>query len=239
MFLEILIFSALAILIGFAFTFTGYRFFRFLLPVWGFLVGLMFGVGALDALFGGGFLSTALGIIVGFVIGIILALLAYFVYSLAVVIFGASVGFALGQGLLLLIGLEPGLITWLGGILLAIVFVVLFIALRMPTLTVVVSTASAGSMALITGLFILFGKVPPELASIRVTEVLIEDSILWIGIWLVVAIFGIATQYATERNVNMMKAYQWETAVDDAQNAQAQMENESKEEVTNLEKNNS
>lgn len=213
MFLQVLVFSALAILIGMVFNFVGYRFFRFLLPVWAFFVGMLAAMSAFDSLLQNGFLSTSMGLIVGFFFGLLLAAVAYFAYSFAVVIFGATVGFALGQGLFLVLGVDPGLLTWLAGVAMSVVFVLAFIKFRMPTLIIVVITTLAGSMAMIMGLFVLFGKLPPMMADLRTTSAMIEGSFLWVLLWLVLAGLGVATQYATEREVNYMKVVSMEEMV--------------------------
>jgi hypothetical protein len=204
---SVLLFSLVAVLVGLAFTFAGYRFFRMLLPLWAFFSGLFFGIQAFDSLMGGGFLATAFGVILGIIVGLILAAIAYFAYSFAVVLYGASLGYSLGYGLMLLIGLNPGFIPWFFGIVVSVLFVVLFMALRMPTFFVVFGTALGGSMAVIMGLFVLFGRVPVELASLRTTNVLVSDSWIWLIIWLVLAGIGMASQYTMEKDINLMKEY--------------------------------
>lgn len=203
----VLLFSVLAILIGLTFTFMGYRFFRLLLPFWAFFAGLMFGLQMFDAIGSGGFLATSMGLVIGFIIGLVFAAISYFAYSFAIIIYGASLGYALGQGFMLLIGLNPGFLPWLVGIIVAFVFVVMFMALRMPTFFVVFGTALGGSLAVIMGLFVLFGQVPAELASLRLTRVMISDSFIWVLAWLVLAGFGSVVQYSMEKQIDLMKKY--------------------------------
>ena len=99
-FLEILFVGLLALLLGAAFCFIGYRFFRILIPIWGFFAGFFFGAQGVVSLFGGGFLSTVTSWVIGLVVGLIFAALAYFFYYAAVVILGGSVGYANGRELL-------------------------------------------------------------------------------------------------------------------------------------------
>ncbi len=64
-FLEILFVGLLALLLGAAFCFIGYRFFRILIPIWGFFAGFFFGAQGVVSLFGGGFLSTVTSWVIG------------------------------------------------------------------------------------------------------------------------------------------------------------------------------
>src|SRR5438128_3993489 len=112
----------LVLLVGAAFCFAGYRFFRVLIAIWGFFAGFLIGASGVVVLFGGGFLATVLGWIVGVVVGLIIAAVAYFFYVVAVVILGASVGYWIGIGLMSAIGFSSqGFLTVLVGIIAAVV----------------------------------------------------------------------------------------------------------------------
>ncbi len=70
---EILIFFVCAAVIGLMFLFFGYAFFRILLPIWAFFVGLMFGVHGMQNLFGANVISSSTGFIFGLFAGAILS----------------------------------------------------------------------------------------------------------------------------------------------------------------------
>lgn len=82
--------------------------------------------------------------------------------------------------------------------------------LRMPTFLVVFGTAFGGAMMIIMGLFVLFGQIPAEIASTSLTRVVISDSFIWMLIWVVIAGFGTAVQFMSEKEINMMKEYSLE-----------------------------
>ncbi|MFC1649658.1 DUF4203 domain-containing protein [Patescibacteria group bacterium] len=201
-----------AVVIGLMFTFFGYPFFRFLLPIWAFFAGLMFGFRGIEDLMGPGFVTASFGLIIGFVIGIILAALAYAVYSLAVYLFGLTVGYALGSGLMLAIGFNPGLLTFLVGAAAAVGLAVLFARGNMPRFLIILMTAAAGAMAVMSGIFVLFGQVPTLGPTLEITKYMVWGSWFWLIIWAVVAGFGMAFQYAvtsmTEGDLN--EVYDWE-----------------------------
>ena len=194
--IETLLFVLLLVILGLALCFMGYSLFRVLLPIWGFIAGLIFGVQALDSLVGGGFLSVSLGLVIGFFIGLLLAAIAYWVYAFAIVLFGAALGYVLGAGLMLLIGLDYGFITVLVGLFSAVLMAMLFVKGRMPKFLVMLLTAMGGSMVMITGLFVLVGKVPTAGLSVFLTRYMVYGSWFWLIVWAIVAGLGMAFQYA-------------------------------------------
>ncbi len=90
----------IALFFGMALTFAGYRLFYFLLPIWGFVFGLGFGAQTMQALFGEGFLSTVTSWIVGFVVGLLFAVLSYMFWSVAVVVVAGALGYSVTVGFL-------------------------------------------------------------------------------------------------------------------------------------------
>ena len=67
----------IVMLFGLAMTFAGYRLFLYLLPIWGFFFGLMFGAQTIQALLGSSFLGDVTSWIVGFLAGAVFAVLSY------------------------------------------------------------------------------------------------------------------------------------------------------------------
>ena len=211
--LEILIFFIFAVVIGLMFTFFGYPFFRLLLPIWAFFAGLVFGVHGIESLLGYGFISVALGLLIGFIIGIILAIIAYTVYKLAIYLFGITLGYVLGSGLMLILGFNPGLISFLVGAGAAVLLTVLFAKAKMPRFLIIFLTAAGGSMGVISGLFVLFGKVPTIASSLELTRYMVSGSLFWLIIWAVLAGLGIAFQYAASvlfEDQDLGETYVWE-----------------------------
>ena len=66
--------------------FAGYRFFLILLPIWGFFFGFGFGLQTMQALLGDGSLATITRWVVGFIVALVFAVLAYLFYIAAVAI---------------------------------------------------------------------------------------------------------------------------------------------------------
>ncbi len=199
----------LAIAIGAAFCFAGYRFFRFLMPLWGFAVGFVGGATGVAALFGDGFLATVTSWVVGAVIGLVCALLAYAFYWAAVVLLGASVGYALGAGLILGLGWW-GWLAFLVGLSFACTAAIATIALQVPRLLVVVLTALGGASAVLGGLLLWFGAVEVADFNQGMVAAVIRGSWFWLLVALVLAGLGALAQLSSLRTYRLERAaYQY------------------------------
>jgi hypothetical protein len=64
----------LILVVGAAFCFAGYRFFRILIAIWGFFTGFNLGASGMAALFGQNFLGTVTGWVLGLVLGVVIAM---------------------------------------------------------------------------------------------------------------------------------------------------------------------
>src|SRR5262245_39479740 len=98
MFFQIVFVSLLLTLIGLGLCFAGFRLFVVLLPLFGFFAGFLVTAQSIQELFGGGFLATTSSWVLGFVVGVLFALVAYLFYYGAVVVLAATVGYELGVG---------------------------------------------------------------------------------------------------------------------------------------------
>jgi hypothetical protein len=157
--LEATVVGLIGLGVGAALCFAGIRLFLILLPVWGAVVGFVFGATAVTAAFGEGFLSTALGIVAGVVAGLVMAVLSYLFYGGAVLILGGSLGYLLAIAVMDVFGIG-GLVAFLVALVAAGVFAVGFLALDMPVWLAVWGTAIGGATAIVGGLALLLGRVP-------------------------------------------------------------------------------
>jgi hypothetical protein len=197
MFFQTVLVSLLLILMGLALCFAGYRFFVILLPIWGFFAGFQFGASILSNLFGQGFLTTVLGWVVGLLVGIFAAVLAYLFYAAAVVLLAGFVGYQLGVGIMTWIGFKEGFLTFLVGLVIALGLVALAIFLHLPKLLIIVLSALAGAGTILAGIFLALGRI--SLDSLRYGEVgaILRDNWFWGLLFLVVAAIGFYFQWRT------------------------------------------
>src|SRR5689334_14351915 len=144
--INVLIAGIIALLVGMAFCFAGYRFFRFLIAIWGFLTGFLLTAQVLSNSAGGHLQLSPLGLIIAVIVGLVLAALAYYLYVAAVVILGASVGFWIGTGLVAAVGYgSHSALALLVGVICAIVLAILTLTLNLTRLLIIVGTAVGGA----------------------------------------------------------------------------------------------
>jgi len=197
--------GVLILLVGAAFCFVGYRFFRVLIAVWGFFAGFNLGAAGMTALFGQNFLGTTTGWILGLVVGLVLAALAYFFYYFAVVILGASAGYSLGSSLMAALGLNnPGLLSVTVGIVLAVAFALLIVFLNLPKILIMVYTAFGGAVAMLTGLLILLGRVQVVNLQYGIGVALVRTSWFWGISAIVLTVVGFLVQWRTVQEYTLV-----------------------------------
>jgi hypothetical protein len=202
--LKVFIIALLTLLIGLAFCFAGYRFFRILIAIWGFFLGFLLGATGVAATFGGGFLSTVLGWVIGIVVGLVLGMLAYLLYKLAVVILGASVGYWIGTGVMTAIGFSgQQFLTELVGIIVAVVLAILIIALNLPKILIMVFTAMGGARNILAGVLLLLGRIPLGGLQYGAAEAVIRNSLFWSIAWIVLAAAGFVVQLQSVHDYNL------------------------------------
>jgi hypothetical protein len=141
-FLGTLLGSLLLILFGLSIAFYGYGIFRVILPVIGFILGLMIGRALLAD-------SPFWGWVLGFGLAIVLAVISYAYWSVMIGLSGAILGFTLGTALAHMIGLWDW-IALLAGLALAVAFG--FLYFRFRDLFVMVSTGLTGAALVLYGI---------------------------------------------------------------------------------------
>jgi hypothetical protein len=183
--LEGVLIGVFALAIGLGLVFRGFKLFMLLLPLLGFIGGFLLGAGLVEALFGDGFLATLLGWAGGFVLGLIMAVLSYLYYWLAVGVLGGFIGYQLTLGLLAWIGFsETGIIPMLIAFVVALGVGVAFLLFNMPTVVAIVGTAIAGAGLAVAGLALALGLAPQEGLVDGVFGIYASEELGWVGILL-------------------------------------------------------
>jgi predicted flap endonuclease-1-like 5' DNA nuclease len=171
----------LLILAGVAGLFWGYRIFRILLPIIGGIAGYLIAA----ALFPG---SPLLAIVIGFILAVVLAILAYAFWSVMVTISGAILGGALGAA----IADGLNLWNWLGWILIiALAAVGAFLVWKLRDEVVIILTAIVGAGFVADGLRVWFPA-----AKIQ--------GLFWTIIFVVLAVIGIVWQWRRYRHLRLL-----------------------------------
>ena len=205
--MSVLLVSLFALLLGLAFCFVGYRVFLVMLPIWGFFAGFWLGAEVTTLLFGAGFLATTTGWVVGFVVGLIGAVLSYLFYMLGVAIIAAGFGWAIGAGFMGALGFDSGLITGIVALVLAVIMVFLVLGLNLQKFVIIAITAIGGANAIVLSALLLLGRVSLEDLSRlgNAIQPILADSWFWGLAWLVVAIAGIVVQVRANRSYHFKR----------------------------------
>ncbi len=192
--IEGILIGLLAIGIGAAWATYGLKAFTILLPIWAFFAGLLIGASLTVELLGDGFFATVTSWVIALVTGIAFALLSYFIYYAAIIILGATAGYALGAGLLASFGMDGFLsvvVGLIGGVILAIAVLVLAV----PAVLVVVVSAFSGAAGVVNGALILLGVIKLDDVDAGLMEGLLKYGVVAVVAWLVIAAAGIWYQW--------------------------------------------
>lgn len=196
---ETLCVSVLALLLGLAALFAGYRLFLVLLPIWGFFAGFFLAVSAVTILFGDGFLATVLGWVVGFIVGLIFSLLSYLFYIAGVAILAGSVGYAIGAGLMYAIFADPAVLAFVVGLVTAVVVAIGTLLLNLQKWVIIAITAIGGASGLFLSAMLLFNVLELSDLGGNPVQAVIDNSWFWFLIWIGLALAGFLVQAATTR----------------------------------------
>ncbi|MFN8590516.1 MAG: DUF4203 domain-containing protein [Thermomicrobiales bacterium] len=188
-------------LVGLAVCFMGLRMWFYLLPIFGAIIGFFLGARIMQDFFGTGFLSTGVSWIVGIVIGIIFALLSWFVWYAGVIIEAGAVGALLFSGILHAIFTEPwGAVAFIIAAIGAVIFAVGALLLNLPIYIVIVNSALGGAALAVAGLMMLLGRITTAEIANGATVAVVDESKfqgagwLWVILWIVLAVVGIFYQ---------------------------------------------
>jgi hypothetical protein len=183
-----------AIVIGGVFCFWGYYAMRLVIPIWGFFAGFMLGAGATAFFDDSEFLSTVLGWILGFFIGLLFALIAYLFYEIAVVLTFAAIGFTFGSGLMTALDIDWNWFVILIGVAVGILFGIFAVVAELPLVVLVVLSTIAGALAVTAGLMLVFNALDTQDFSTDTIVDLIDDDWFWWVIAFGLAIAGLIAQ---------------------------------------------
>lgn len=188
-----IILGILAILVGAVFCFRGIIAMRFVITLWGAFVGLNLGAGLVASINDESFLASALGWTVGIILAVILAVLAYLYYAVAVVLAMASIGFALGAGAMAALGVTWNWVIVLVGVIIGVLLAVLALAVDLPSVLLVVLSALGGAVAIVGGLMLLFNQINTvDFDNVSITSVNVDW--WWYAVYIVLIIAGAVAQ---------------------------------------------
>jgi hypothetical protein len=191
------------IIFGIAVALSGLRYFILLLPIWGFIGGFFVGAAFITAVFGDGFLSTALGLIVGLVVGLVFMGISYLYWYFAVLIAAGAAGSILAASLFSSIGVSSAWLIFILGLAGGALFIAGAILIDYPVLLVIVNTAIGGSAIAIGGLLLVIGRMDrDEIGTGALWQRINDHWLLWL-LWVVASAIGITVQLSTRAAIRV------------------------------------
>lgn len=189
-----LLFALIAGGLGAVLLLAGYRFGRIIIPLWGFFAGFTLGASVASDALGNAFVDTTTGIVIGLVLGLVFALFAYFFYSLAVILLGATIGYWIGSSFITILGIDKGFLSVTIGIIVGAVFGIFAIAMNAPKYFLIGLTSLGGAVAIVGGVLLLFNRIELDAFSYNTASATIGDSGFWIIVTLVLFVVGLLVQ---------------------------------------------
>jgi hypothetical protein len=196
---------------GFVLAFWGYKLLWVILPIWGFFAGFALGAQTIDIITGNGFLGDITGLVVGFVVGAIFAVLSYLFYFLAVALLSGAFGYGVAVGVLTWIGLDLNFLTWIIGVVVGVAVAVLVLRFNIQKYAVIFITALAGTAVTIFVMLAAFGGLTPVELMLSPVLRAIDDSWLWFLYFILVAAAGIFFQLQTNKDYEIEEYNRWAT----------------------------
>ncbi len=186
--------GVLAILAGLVFCFSGYLWLRIVLPVWGAFVGFAFGAGLVAGLGGDRFLGEVLGWVVGLAFALLFAALAYAYFAFAVVIAMTSVGFVVGSGLVVALGVDWSWVAAIVGVLVGAIVCVASILVNLPAVVLTTVSAIGGAIAVVAGLMLVTGAMESADFTRDAFADRVHDDWWWYVVFVALALLGTISQ---------------------------------------------
>jgi hypothetical protein len=170
-------FGIAAILVGLASCFSGYPMFRIFLILAGLIYGYVLGQFFVPASY------PWLALVIGIGAAVVLAVLAYPLWSVSVIVIGAALGFMILSSLALALHASQGVVIVLGGLGAALVG---FMFYHARDLFVMLATAFSGAVQIVLGLVLLVPALALKGGGANILEVVTV---------IVLGGFGYAVQY--------------------------------------------
>lgn len=208
--MEQVIIGILLALIGLGVCFFGLRYWFIMLPIFGAVTGFFVGARVVQEVFGTGFLSTGVSWIIGIIVGLVFALLSWFVWYAGAIIMAGAVGASLFSGILHAIFDNPwGIMLFIVALIGAIIFAAIALFLNLPIYIVIVNSALGGAALAVAGVLVLIGTVTVTELSTGAAVALADEvrfqgaGILWYIVWIILAILGMLFQVQSISSVTL------------------------------------
>lgn len=204
-----IVLGVLAILAGALLCFGGQLVLRLVFPIWGAFAGFAFGAGLVAGFAEEHFLGSVVGWGLGILFALVFALFAYFYYAVGVVIVMASIGFTLGSGLVVALGIDWSWVAVLVGVVVGALLGVGAVVIDVPMLLLILLSAAAGAVAMVTGFMLFTGALDSATFTDGTFTSRVDDDWWWYAAFLVLAIAGALIQARTVADLRRSVRQSW------------------------------
>jgi hypothetical protein len=202
----------MAIAVGALFCFRGFMAMRIIIPIWGAFAGFLLGAGIVDVASDDAFLRSLLAWLVAIGCAIVFGLIAYLYYEVSVVLAMAAIGFSLGSGAMVALGVTWSWVVVLVGVLLGALLAVVAIVADLPMIILVVLTAFAGATSIVLGVMLLGSVVDTTDFDVAETTERLDDDWWWYLAYVVLGVVGIVAQVRHTARMDASLRQQWADA---------------------------
>lgn len=202
------------ILLGGISALIGVKLFRLLLPILGLIAGVMVGFGGVQAVFGTGAVSTTIAVVMAIIVGVIMALLSFLFYEIAIVVLSIILGASFMTYLGVAIGLEDaGFVLFLLGFAGAVLGFMVAMSTNLSVSLVIVATSMLGVGYILAGILLIVGAISlDDLSNGGIIPAVVEtvdQSFLWLFVWIAGTIVSMNVQIQTLKQEFMSDQFEY------------------------------
>lgn len=192
--MEGIIIGILAIAIGVLFCFWGYLAMRVIIPIWGAFAGFILGAGLVASFAHETFLASFTAWVVGVIVGVVFGALAYIYYEISVFLAMAAIGFAIGTGAMVALGVTWSWLIVLVGVAVGLVLATIAMIGDLPMALLTLLTATSGATVIVAGIMLMTGVIAVDDLSSGATTQRLNDDWWWYLVYLALVIGGVLNQ---------------------------------------------
>ncbi len=195
-----LAFGVLALAVGLLFCFLGAIVLRAVITIWGAFVGFSLGAGLVANWLGESFLAGTAGWVVGVIVAMVFAWLAYAYYAVAVLIAVASLGFASGVAIMAALGITWNWLIIVVAMVIAVAIGVAALSIDVPSILLVVLSTLGGASVAVSGILLISGAVSlADFTDPEATTYPAAAGWWWTVLYLALVVGGIIVQSRASR----------------------------------------
>ena len=182
---------------------------RIVIPIWGAFTGFFVGAGLVSSITDDGFLGSAIAWLAGITVALVFGAVAYLYYEVSVMLAMGAIGFSLGTGLMVAIGVSWSWLIVLVGVVVGAMLAFVAIVGDLPAVLLVVLTALGGASIIVFGVMLVAGVIDAaDIESVATTKEL-DDDWWWYGLYGVLAIVGAIAQFSAADRMSATMRETW------------------------------